>query len=132
MNMKATDALTSLATLQELLPRLQEALQEKATQQAVDGGAAVAVRPWSFRHPKKGESDPWFELSYHEWLALRNEGFRGVYTTGDAGTGRAKLFIIFDRAAEFLAAKAAAQAEVAVDRSAATAHLRAARGEAAA
>jgi hypothetical protein len=130
--MKAGDALSTLAALQELLPRLQESLKEKATREAVDGGAAVAVRPWSFRHPKKGERDHWFELAYHEWLALRNEGFRGVYTLGDPGTGRAKLFIIYDRAAEFLAAKAAAQAEVEVDRSAATAHLRAARGEEAA
>lgn len=130
--MKAGDALNTLAALQELLPKLQESLKEKATREAVDGGAAVAVRPWSFRHPKKGEADEWFGLAYHEWLALRNEGFRGVFTTGDVGTGRAKLFIIYDRAAEFLAAKAAAQAEVEVDRSAATAHLRAARGEEAA
>jgi hypothetical protein len=125
--MDLIDALKTVAALQEQLPALQEALRERATQQAVDGGAAVAVRPWSFRHPLKGESDPWFGLAYHEWLGLRNEGFRGFYTAGDPESGRAKLMIIFDEAANFLRERAAAQAERVVDRSASTAGLRQAK-----
>jgi hypothetical protein len=130
--MNPSEALKSLATLTALLPDLQEALRERVTQQAVDGGAAVAVRPWSFRHPLKGQCDAWFGLAYHDWLALRNEGFTGVYTTGDAATGRAKLMIIFDRAAEWLAERSAAQAALRVDRGAATAAMRSAKGEGAA
>jgi hypothetical protein len=130
--MNPVDALQSLNALAALLPAIQESLKERAVQQAVDGGAAVAVRPWSFRHPMKGETDPWFGLAYHEWLEMRHEGFKGVYSVGRVESGRAKLFIIFDRAAEWLAAMAEKQAAMEVDRRAATAHLRAARGEEAA
>lgn len=126
--MNPSETLKSLETLTALLPDLQEALRERVTQQAVDGGAAVAVRPWSFRHPLKGQSDPWFGLAYHEWLALRREGFTGVYSTGDVESGRAKLMIIFDRAAEYLAQRSVAQAALGVDRSVATAAMRSAKG----
>jgi len=125
--MDAIDALKSLAAMQAMMPALQEALRERATQQAVDGGAAVAVRPWSFRHPLKGESDPWFGLAYHEWLQLRREGFKGVYTAGDAESGRAKLMIIFDEAAQYLRGRATAQADRFVDRSSSTEALRLAK-----
>jgi len=97
----------------------------------VDGGAAVAVRPWAFRHPLKGESDPWFGLAYQDWLTLRNEGLPGVFTTSDPASPRAKLFITFDDAAAFLKARAAAQATALADRGGATERLRdakAARG----
>ena len=114
--------------IKAILPQLEEALREKATRQAVDGGAAVAVRPWSFRHPLKGQTDPWFGLAYHDWLRLRQEGFRGVYQASEAtGSGREKLMIIFDRAAEFLAARADRQAARGIDRSESTAGLRIAK-----
>ncbi len=96
--------------MKAMMERMAPALQERCVQEAVDGGAAVAVRPWSFRHPLKGETDPWFGLAYHQWLALRNEGFDGIFSPCDAGSGRAVLFIIYDRAAEFLRTRAAAQA----------------------
>jgi hypothetical protein len=125
--MDTETAMKAVEAMKAMLPQLQEALREKVTQTAVDGGAAVAVRPWSFRHPLKGETDPWFGLHYHEWLGLRKEGFAGVYTTGDAASGRAKLMIIFDRAAEYLAARSAQQAAMGIDRSEATAPMRRAK-----
>lgn len=124
--MNPADALQSLNALAALLPQIQESLKERAVQQAVDGGAAVAVRPWSFRHPMKGETDVWFGLAYHEWLEMRHEGFKGVYSVGRVESGRAKLFIIFDRAAEWLAQKAEQQAAMGIDRSAPMARQRAA------
>lgn len=133
--MDLTALAKQLADLTAALPAMQAAVKERATQEAVDGGAAIAVRPWSFRHPLKGECDPWFGITYHEWLALRNAGFKGIYTTGDPSSDRAKLYIIYDEAALFLKARAAAQCGSLSDRSESTARLLQARkqkGEAAA
>ena len=127
--MNALETLALLENLKELAARMEPALQERAVKEAVDGGAAVAVRPWSFRHPFKGESDPWFGLAYHQWLALRNEGFRGFFTAGETGSPRAALFIIYDQAAAFLAARAERQAEQLAGRSEGTEHLRQARAK---
>jgi hypothetical protein len=123
-----SQALKQLSELQSLLPAMQSALKERAMQEAVDGGAAIAVRPWSFRHPLKGECDPWFGLAYQDWLALRNEGFKGIYTSSEPTSERAKLFIIFDEATVFLKARAAAQAEALANRQGATARLIEAKG----
>lgn len=125
--MDITQALQGLQQMQAMLPQLQEALKTRAVQQAVDGGAAVAVRPFSFRMPLKGETDPWFGLAYQDWLALRNEGFTGIYTPNDPGSERAKLFVIYDEAAAFLKGRAERQAEPLANRGAATARLKEAR-----
>jgi hypothetical protein len=122
--MDLTEALKGLASIQSLLPAIQEQLKEKAVQEAVDGGAAVAVRPWSFRHPLKGETDPWFGLAYQDWLAMRNEGFDGTYTPNDPSSGRAKLMIIYDEAVRWLQEKARAQKGTLADRSADNERLR--------
>ncbi len=105
-----------LRELTAALPAMQEALKERATQEAVDGGAAVAVRPFSFRHPKTGETDPWFGLAYQDWLTLRHEGFSGVFTTNDVASERAKLFIIYDEAAAYLKARASEQGQTLASR----------------
>lgn len=123
----AAAALEMLEQMRELAARMEQPLKERAVQEAVEGGAAVAVRPWSFRHPLKGESDPWFGLAYHQWLALRNEGFTGIYTPNDAGSDRAVMFIIYDKAAAFLSARAEKQAAQLAQREGAPAHLRVAK-----
>lgn len=125
--MDLTDALKGLEAIQGMLPQMQAALKEKAVQQAVDGGAAVAVRPWSFRHPLKGEADPWFGLAYQDWLGLRNEGFSGIFTPNEPESGRAKIYIIYDEAAAFLKERAMRQAEALANRGGATARLREAK-----
>lgn len=127
--MSAKETLDILEQLKAMAARMEQPLKERAVQEAVDGGAAVAVRPWSFRHPLKGESDPWFGMSYHQWLGLRNEGFEGIYTPGDVESDRAVLFIIYDRAAEFLGARSGEQAAKLRQRAAVTAHLREAKSK---
>ena len=123
----ATDTLEMMALFKRMAPAMEAALKERSVQEAVDGGAAVAVRPWSFRHPLKGEVDPWFGMAYQDWLALRNEGFEGIFTPNSPGSERAKIFIIYDEAAAFLKARAGAQASALADRGEATARLRVAR-----
>ena len=123
----ATELLDMMALFKRMAPAMECALKERSVQEAVDGGAAVAVRPWSFRHPLKGESDPWFGLAYQDWLSLRNEGFTGIYTPNSAESDRAKIFIIYDEAANFLKARAAAQAAMLASRGGATARLREAK-----
>lgn len=123
----ATDTLEMMALFKRMAPAMEAALKERSVQEAVDGGAAVAVRPWSFRHPLKGEVDPWFGLAYQDWLALRNEGFSGIYTPNPADSERAKIYIIYDEAAAFLKARAAAQAPALRSRGDATARLREAK-----
>jgi len=123
----ATDTLEMMALFKRMAPAMEAALKERSVQEAVDSGAAVAVRPWSFRHPLKGEADPWFGLAYQDWLALRNEGFSGIYTPNAASSERAKIFIIYDEAAAFLRARAIAQAPALADRGEATARLREAK-----
>jgi hypothetical protein len=107
--METIDALRALAAFEKLIPALQEQLKERAVKEAVDDGAAVAVRPWSFRHPLKGETDLWFGLAYQDWLSLRKEGFDGVYTPNDPSSGRARLMIIYEEAVRYLKAKAERQ-----------------------
>lgn len=104
MNMDLTEALKGLEAIRSMLPAIQDQLKERAVQEAVDGGAAVAVRPVSFRHPLKGEADPWFGLHYQDWLRMRNEGFDGWWET-TPGSRRAKIMIDFDKARRWLTAK---------------------------
>jgi len=100
--MDLTEALKGLEAIQDMLPAIQEQLKERAVQEAVDGGAAVAVRPVSFRHPQKGQTDPWFGLHYQDWLKMRNDGFDGWWET-TPGSKRAKIMIDFDKARKWLA-----------------------------
>ena len=125
----ATETLEMMALFKRMAPAMEAALKEQSVQEAVDGGAAVAVRPWSFRHPLKGENDPWFGLAYQDWLALRNEGFKGIYTPNAADSERAKIFIIYDEATAFLKARATAQAAALSSRGEATARLRQAKSK---
>lgn len=117
MSTDVSEALKQLARLREDLPRMEAALKERALQEAVDGGAAVVLRPFSIRHPLKGECDAWFGLAYHHWLELRRAGFKGFFTPGDPATGRATIMIIVDEAIAFLRARAAAQEGMFEDRS---------------
>lgn len=123
----AAETLEMMALFKRMAPALEAALKEKSVEEAVDGGAAVAVRPFSFRMPLKGECDPWFGLAYQDWLALRNDGFTGIYTPNEPTSERAKLFIIFDEAAAFLKARAAAQGEKLASRGGVTGRLLEAR-----
>jgi hypothetical protein len=125
--MELSEALKGLAAIKDMLPAIQEHLKERAVKEAVDDGAAVAVRPWSFRHPLKNESDPWFGLSYQDWLAMRNEGFDGMYTPNDPSSGRARLMIIYDEAVRWLEDKARRQKGMMADRSEDNKRLRRAR-----
>jgi hypothetical protein len=109
--MDLTEALKGLTAIQDLLPAIQEQLKERAVQEAVDSGAAVAVRPVSFRHPLKGESDPWFGLAYQDWLKMRNQGFDGWWETTQ-GSKRAKIMIDFDKARKWLAKEQERQASL--------------------
>jgi hypothetical protein len=107
--MDLTEALKGLEAIQDLLPAIREQLKDRAVQEAVDAGAAVVVRPFSFRHPLKGESDPWFGLAYQDWLKMRNDGFDGWWETTQ-GSKRAKIMIDFDKARKWLAAERERQA----------------------
>ena len=99
--MELTDAIEQLTALQRLLPAIQEALKEAAVKEAVANGARVIIRPEWFRHPLKGQSDPFFGLAYQDWLKLRNEGFSGWMEMTE-GSERAKLMINYEAARAYL------------------------------
>lgn len=114
--MDLTNALQQLAELQSVLPAMQQALKEKAVQEAVAGGAAVIVRPEYFPRPiraRTGEPanvDPWFCLNQWEWQAEMEAGFAGWYEVNE-GSGRKKIMINYEAARAWLAAKMSGQQE---------------------
>ena len=126
--MSAVEALGQLEALKALVADMEPALKERALLEAVEKGAAVAVRPFSFRMPRKGgECDPWFDMAYHQWMDLKKAGFRGFVSPGNMGSERAALFVVYDRAAAFLRERMEAQSEALAGREQ-PAHLR--KGEA--
>lgn len=122
-----TETLEMMARMKALMAAMEPALKQRAVEAAVDGGAAVAVRPWSFCVPDKGESDPWFGFARHDWQRMIKEGFRGICSPNAAGSVRAKVYIIFDDAAAWLRARSAGQAEALSQRGALTEGLREAK-----
>jgi len=96
-----TEAVKALETIKGMLPALQETLKQLAVKEAVANGACVIVRPEWFRHPLKGQFDPFFGLTYQDWLKLRNEGFSGWMEMTE-GSERAKLMINYEAARAYL------------------------------
>jgi len=99
--MELAEAVKALETIKSLLPALQNTLKELAVKEAVANGACVIVRPEWFRHPVKGESDPFLGLAYQDWLQLRNEGFQGWMEMTES-SARPKIMINYEAARQYL------------------------------
>ncbi len=110
MNGDMTDA---LGQMQALLRKMEGDLRERQVRDAVEGGAVIAVRPFSFEQPGlKDGADPWFGLRYADWRQMRADGFRGWRQAGKPGgkgkkVTRRKVIILYDEAAQWVREKMA-------------------------
>jgi hypothetical protein len=73
-------------------------------------GERLIVRPVMLPQPSHGERDPWFGLTYKDWLKFRQEGFDGWMETTE-GSETPKIMIFVDKAIAWLEARCRKQAE---------------------
>ena len=84
--------------------QLKREMREGRIKELEDRGERLIVRPVMVQQPPAGERDPWFGLSYWDWLKFRKEGFDGWMETTQ-GSANPHIMIFVDKAIAWLEAR---------------------------